>query len=43
LGRHLSEQLTRFAYPAVITTLLFFAGLTFLSDLAAMAARRALR
>jgi phosphonate transport system permease protein len=43
LGRRLSEQLTRFDYPAVVTTLLFFIGLTFLVDLISATVRRTLR
>lgn len=43
LGRRLSEQLTRFDYPAVATTLLFFVGLTFLADLVSTSVRRGLR
>ncbi len=43
LGRRLSEQLTRFDYPGVTTTLTFFIGVTFLVDLISALVRRTLR
>ena len=43
LGRLLTEQLASFDYPSVVTTLMFFIGLTFLVDLISAAARRAIR
>lgn len=43
LGRLLSEQMTRFDYRGVTTTLLFYLALTFLVDLISAAVRRAVR
>lgn len=43
LGRRLSEQLTSFNFPAVMTTLLFFLALTFLVDLISTGVRRVVR
>jgi phosphonate transport system permease protein len=43
LGRLLTEQLGNFDYRSVVTTLLFFVGLTFLVDLISAAARRTIR
>ncbi len=43
LGRLLTEQLGSFDYRSVVTTLIFFVGLTFLVDMISAAARRAIR
>lgn len=43
LGRRLDEQLTRFDYPSVLTTLFFYLGLTFLVDGISTLIRRSLR
>jgi phosphonate transport system permease protein len=43
LGRLLTEQLGSFDYRGVVTTLIFFVGLTFLVDMISAAARRAIR
>lgn len=43
LGRVLTEQLNRFDYDGVTTTLLFFIGLTFFVDIVGARARRDLR
>lgn len=43
LGRLLTEQLSSFDYPAVLTTLMFFLGLTVLVDFISGSVRRSLR
>ena len=43
LGRLLTEQLSSFDYRSVVTTLIFFIGLTVVVDLISAAVRRALR
>jgi phosphonate transport system permease protein len=43
LGRILAEQLSSFDYHSVVTSLLFYIGLTFIVDMISAAARRALR
>jgi phosphonate transport system permease protein len=43
LGRLLAEQLSNFDYPGVLTTVLFYIGLTVVVDWIGAAARRALR
>jgi phosphonate transport system permease protein len=43
LGRVLGEQLSSFDYSSVLTSLLFFVGLTFLVDMVSALARRPLR
>lgn len=43
LGRLLGEQLSSFDYRSVLTSLLFFVGLTFLVDMISAVARRAIR
>ncbi len=43
LGRLLGDQLSSFDYRSVLTSLLFFVGLTFLVDMISSVARRAIR
>jgi len=43
LGRLLGDQLSSFDYRSVLTSLLFFVGLTFLVDMISFVARRAIR
>ena len=43
LGRLLGEQLASFSYRSVLTSLLFYIGLTFLVDMVSAAVRRAAR
>jgi len=43
LGRVLIEQLSSFKYESVVTTLMFFIGLTFLVDLISSSVRRLVR
>jgi len=43
LGRLLTEQLSSFDYRGVVTTLLFFIGLTFIVDLISTLVRRTIR
>ncbi|HUP26946.1 MAG TPA: phosphate ABC transporter permease, partial [Chloroflexia bacterium] len=43
LGRLLADQLSSFDYRSVVTSLLFYVGLTFLVDMVSSVVRRTLR
>ncbi len=43
LGRLLGDQLASFSYRSVLTSLIFYVGLTFLVDMISAAVRRAVR